>query len=313
MQTQTSWRITLPALIRDGLADVREDALVERVAGKWTATSSTRLLERVENVACGLRELGVGAGDRVALISANRVDWIVADFGILVAGSVVVPIFPTQALDQVQFILENSEAKAVFVDTQAAADRLKTIPHLPPVVIFEGAGDNSLRALEERGASLRAAHPELPAAYEAKIDPDDLAILIYTSGTTGMPKGVMLTHHNLSFVVRSSFDYGFGIVDRDDAVLSVLPFSHIYEHMIIYGFISSNLRYHICHNPDELLADLRDVRPVAMTCVPRIFERMLAGLTGKALAEGGLKAKLVPWALGTGREYMRAKTFGKRV
>ena len=313
MQTDAAYRSTLPALIRQGLSAPRPDALIERVAGVWTPTSSERLMERIENLACGLRDLGTAAGDRIALIAPNSVDWIVSDFGILVAGLVVVPVFPTQALDQVQYILENSEAKAVLVDSQAAADRLKTIPNLPPVFVFAAQGDGSLAELEARGARARAAHPENPRAFEAAIDPEDLAVLIYTSGTTGMPKGVMLTHHNIAFTVGSSFDYGFGAIDVHDPVLSVLPFSHIYEHMIIYGFIRTGVRYYVCHSPDELLADLRDVRPVAMTSVPRIFERMLAGVTGKALAEGGLKAKLVPWALRTGRNYMRAKTKGERI
>lgn len=314
MQNDVSvYRTTLPALIRSGLAGARPDALVERVAGTWVSSSSDRLLERIENLACGLRDLGINAGERVALIAPNSVDWIVSDFGILMAGLVVVPVFPTQALDQVQFILENSEAKALLVDSQAAADRLKTIPNLPPVFIFKATGAGSLAALEARGAAVRAAHPGLPEAYETAIDPEDLAVLIYTSGTTGMPKGVMLTHHNIAFTAGSSFDYGFGAVDVGDPVLSVLPFSHIYEHMIVYGFVRTGVKYFICHNPDELLADLRDVRPVAMTSVPRIFERMIAGVTGKALAEGGLKAKLVPWALEVGREYMRVKTAGTRI
>ncbi|MFN2529060.1 MAG: long-chain fatty acid--CoA ligase [Candidatus Baltobacteraceae bacterium] len=295
------------------MAEFRAEALVERVKGSWTPSSSTAVLERVENLACAIRDLGINPGDRIALISPNRVDWIVSDFGILMAGCVVVPIFPTQALDQVHFILENSEAKAIFIDSHAAAERLQTIPDLPPIYIFDDAGDRSLRALEERGAAVRAARPQLPGAYEEKIDPDDLAILIYTSGTTGTPKGVMLTHHNLSFTVGSSFHYGFGVVGRGDPVLSVLPFSHIYEHMIIYGYIKMSVKYSICHSPDELLADLRDVRPVAMTCVPRIFERMIAGITGRAMAQGGAKAKLVPWALQVGREYKRAKTLGKRL
>jgi long-chain acyl-CoA synthetase len=314
MQTAPAqWRSSLPALIRGGLADYRAEALIERKNGVWTPSSSSAILERVENLACGIRDLGIAAGDRVALIAPNRIDWIVADFGILMAGCVVVPVFPTQALDQVQFILENSEAKAIFVDGATAAQRLQSIPNLPPIYVFDDTGERSLGALEARGAAVRAAKPDLPAAYEEKIDADDLAILIYTSGTTGTPKGVMLTHHNLSFTVGSSFDYGFGVVGPNDPVLSVLPFSHIYEHMIIYGFIKMSVKYYICHSPDELLADLREVRPVAMTSVPRIFERMIAGITGKALAEGGAKAKMVPWALQTGRDYMRAKTLGKRV
>jgi len=304
MQAIAFERTTLPALIRSALAVPRPDALIERVGGRWQPATSEQILERVQNVAAGLRDLGLKAGDRVALISPNRMDWIISDFGILLSGCIVVPIFPTQALDQVSYILENSEAKAILVDTHAAAERLRTIARLPPMFVFDAQGEFSLAGLEARGAAVRRGDPGLVALYEGRIDPQDLAILIYTSGTTGQPKGVMLTHSNLAFAIASSFDYAFADVKAGDAVLSVLPFSHIYEHMIMYGYIRNGTRYSICHGADELLADLQAVRPVAMTCVPRIFERVLAGIAGKAMQAGGLQAKLVPWALRVGREYM---------
>ncbi len=307
MDTSIAARITLPKLIRDAVTpNPRSEALIERQNGVWKPTSDLQMLERVENLACGLRDLGLSAGDRVALISQDCVDWVIADFGVLFAGCVVVPIFPTQALDQVHYILENSQVKLILVDSLVAAQRLRTLPIvLAPIVVFESVGDDSLAMLERRGAEARVSHPDWPQAFETQIQPDDLAILIYTSGTTGEPKGVMLTHHNLGFVVQSTFNYGFGQVAPGDAVLSVLPFSHIYEHMIIYGFMYTRVRHFITHNPEELLADLRDVRPVVMTSVPRIFERLIAGITGKAKAQGGLRAKLVPWALEIGRDYMR--------
>lgn len=299
--------ITLPQLIRDVVTpNPRPEALIERVNGVWKPTSDLQMLERVENLASGLRDLGLSSGDRVALISQNCVDWVIADFGVLFAGCVVVPIFPTQALDQVRYILENSQAKLILVDTVAAAERLHGIPiELPTLVIFERRVDDSLSALERRGAQARVQHPDWPQIFEAKIQPDDLAILIYTSGTTGEPKGVMLTHYNLGFVVQSTFNYGFGKVARGDALLSVLPFSHIYEHMVIYGFMYSGVRHFITHVPEELLADLHDVHPVAMTSVPRIFELLIAGIIAKAKSQGGLRAKLIPWALRIGRDYMR--------
>jgi long-chain acyl-CoA synthetase len=237
------------------------------------------------------------------------VNWIVADFATLFAGCVVVPIFPTQAPDQVAYVLQNSEAKLIFVDTPAAAERLRQLPiQLPPVVVFEGGGEGALAAFEARGADLRAAHPEWPEQFEAPIRPEDLAILIYTSGTTGEPKGVMLSHYNMVFTARSSFDYAFQKVAPGSDVLSVLPFSHIYEHCIVYGNLLVNVHHHICHSVEQLLEDLRDVRPVCMTAVPRIFERVLAGITAKAKVHGGLQAKVVPWALEIGRRYMAAKT-----
>ncbi|MDQ2681571.1 MAG: long-chain fatty acid--CoA ligase [Candidatus Eremiobacteraeota bacterium] len=309
MITPSAQPQTLPQLIRRAVAaGARPKALIERVHGKWTAISDAQMLDRVESVACGLRDLGLSAGDRVALVSQNCVDWVIADLGVLFAGCVVVPIFPTQALDQVQYILKNSAAKIIFVDTAAAAKRLQTLGiDLPSIVLFEGMSQDSLAALERRGKAARAVHSDWPQTFERAIAPDDLAVLIYTSGTTGEPKGVMLSHNNIGFVVQSTFSYGFGHVKRGDATLSVLPFSHIYEHMIIYGYAYSGVRHFISHAPEELLADLRDVRPIAMTSVPRIFERLLAGIAGKAKAQGGSRARLVPWALEIGRHYIRMK------
>lgn len=309
MEDQLPARETLPALIRRSLAQPRDAVLVERVDGTWTPTSSTQLMTRVAHLASAIRDMGLSQGDRVALIAADCVDWIVADFATLFAGCVVVPIFPTQAPDQVAYILQNSESKLIFVDTPAAAERLGRLQMpLPPLVVFQGGGDDSLAAFEARGALAHERHPDWPRSFEAQIKPEDLAILIYTSGTTGEPKGVMLSHYNLAFTAQSSFAHAFNIIVPGSDVLSVLPFSHIYEHCIIYGFMLAGVHHHISHNVDELLIDLRDVRPVSMTAVPRIFERVLAGITGKAKLHGGLQAKLVPWALETGRRYMSAKT-----
>jgi long-chain acyl-CoA synthetase len=302
---------TLPHLIRRALAKPRDEVLFERVAGKWTPTSSARLLERAENVACAIRDAGLSAGDRVALVAHNSIDWIVCDFGIFFSGCVVVPIYPTQALDHTAYILRHSGAKLVFVDSDATLQHLRqSRAELPRVVEFDSSGPEGLAAFESRGAAIRAEHPELPGAYEATLVPDDLAVLIYTSGTTGDPKGVMLSHDNLTFDAQSTFGYGLEQIVPEDYALSVLPFSHIYEHTFIYIFLLSGVRYAICHDPNQLLADLRDIRPAVMTSVPRIFDRVLAGVKGQALKTGGLQGKLVPWALKVGREYAYAKTFG---
>jgi len=304
---------TLPNLIRRALAEPRAEALVERVDGVWTPTSSARLLERVESVACAIRDTGLAAGDRVALVSHNCVSWIVADFATLFAGCVVVPIFPTQALDHVAYILRHSGARLIFVDTQQTEQRLhESGVTLPRVVRFDSNGEEGFAAFEAVGAAIRARRPELPDAYEATLLPDDLAVLIYTSGTTGLPKGVMLSHDNLAFDAQVSLTCGFEGLDGKRDVISVLPYSHIYEHTLIYIYLIAKVRYFICHDPNDLLNDLRDVRPSEMTAVPRIFDRVLAGVKGQALRAGGLQARLVPWALNVAREYMRALTFGPR-
>lgn len=311
VSTELPAKETLPNLIRRTLAQPRDEALVERVDGAWKATSSETLLERVQNVACAIRAAGLVAGDRVALISHNCVDWIVADFAALFAGCVVVPIYPTQALDHTAYILEHSGARLIFVDSAATLGHLnESGVTLPRVVRFDEAGAGGLAAFEAAGAVIRAANPELPAAYEATLVPDDLAVLIYTSGTTGAPKGVMLSHDNLAFDAQVSLACGFEGIEGGRDVISVLPYSHIYEHTLIYIYLVAKVRYFICHDPNELLHDLRDVRPSEMTAVPRIFDRVLAGVKGQARSAGGLQARLVPWALAVGRRYMFSKTFG---
>lgn len=303
---------TLPHLIRRALAQPKDERLLERVDGTWTATSSSRLLERVENVACAIRDAGLSARDRVALVAHDCVDWIVCDFGTLLAGCVVVPVYPTQALDHTAYILGHSGAKLVFVDSEATLGHLRDSgADLPRTVVFDATGNQGLRAFEQRGAAIHAEHPEFPAAYEATVTPDDLAVLIYTSGTTGDPKGVMLSHDNLTFDAQATFGYGLENIQPDDYALSVLPYSHIYEHTFIYIFLLAGVHYAICHEPTELLADLRDIRPAIMTSVPRIFDKVLAGVKGQALKTGGLQGKLISWALRVGREYAYATTFGK--
>jgi len=301
---------TLPHLIRRSLAEPRDEVLVERSGTGWTPTSSQKLLERMNDVACAIRDAGLSAGDRVALVAHNCVDWIVADFATFCAGCVVVPVYPTQALDHTKYILEHSEAKLIFVDNAATLEHLRASgATLPRCVLFDSNGDDGIAAFEKRGAQVRAEHPELPGAYEDALHPDDLAVLIYTSGTTGNPKGVMLSHDNLTFDSQAALAAGLQVIAPGSDVLSVLPFSHIYEHTIIYIYLLAGVRYFICHDPAELIGDLRDVRPVVMTSVPRIFDRILAGVRGNAMKAGGMQARMVPWALAVGREYMKAKVF----
>jgi long-chain acyl-CoA synthetase len=304
---------TLAQLIRRALAPPRAQVLSERVNGAWTATSSAELLERVQNAACAIREAGLAPGDRIALVARDCVDWIVSDFAILFAGCVVVPIYPIQALDHTAYILEHSDAKLIFVDSNATLAHVRASGSpVPRAVVFDSSGDDGMTAFEAAGSAVRANRPELPGAYEATLHPDDLAVLIYTSGTTGNPKGVMLSHDNLAFDASSSLLCGLDDLVEGGAVLSVLPYSHIYEHTITYIYLLAGVRCFICHDAGELLADMRDVRPSVMTSVPRIFDRVLAGVKGQAMKAGGLQAKLVPWALAVGRKYMRAKTFGGR-
>jgi len=244
-------------------------------------------------------------------MSPNRVDWIVANLGILSAGAVSVPIYATQAHDQVEHILTDAETKLLFVDADRTAEALRASGlRLPPVISFDANGEHGLAALEAAGRSARAADPGALAAIAARVAPDDLAVLIYTSGTTGTPKGVMLSHGNIASNVVNSFALVEEVLRPGDPVLSILPYAHIYESTNVFGYLLRGTTVHINRALEKLLDDLQSVRPKMVFAVPRIFERMLNAMLARAKAEGGVRSKLIPWALYTGRDYMRAKHNG---
>jgi len=287
---------TLPAFIAERLASPRPVALAERRGGQTVSLSAREVHRRAAAVARDLHGRGIERGDRVAILADNSVEWLIADFGILYAGCVVVPMFATTADDQIAFILADSAAKLLFVADEASAARLRTaIPNPPPLVALTTLREPPADDNDE--TTLRS--------YREGIAPDDLAVLIYTSGTTGQPKGVMLSHRNIVSDVMSAFDPADSALHEGETGLSVLPFAHIYEHTNALGYLNNGLIHYVT-TPDHLLEDMRVIRPTWVAFVPRIFERLNAGIIGSARAAGGAKAKLVPWALAVGTDYERA-------
>jgi long-chain acyl-CoA synthetase len=304
---------TLPQFLTEYLRLPRERAFAERLgAPEWRFTSTTRMLERAGAIACALREAGLAAGDRVVLMSNNRVDWIAVDFGILFAGCVPVPTYATIALDQLDYILADSSAKLLFVETEAQAARVRAgCPHAPRIIAFDAGGSDGLTAFEGIGAARAAADPAAALRLADGVAPTDLAVLIYTSGTTGNPKGVMLTHDNLIANAVSAYTYGLeGVETQGQIVLSVLPYAHIYEHTGLLGYFFVGYDVYVTQ-PDFFLDDLRASHPFAVSLVPRIFERILTGILAAAAAQGGEAAAMVPGALDIARRHAAALHAGR--
>jgi long-chain acyl-CoA synthetase len=300
----------LPAFIAERLSQPRSIALAERVDGRTIALSAEDVHRRAAAVAFALRARGIRAGDRVAILSENQLAWLIADFGILYAGAVVVPMFATVAEDQLAYILKDAEAKLVFAGDAAAAGRVRdAMPEPPPIVVFGASGDDGMDAFVRSGEPSFAARPSELAEFTAQLALDDLAVLIYTSGTTGTPKGVMLSQRNVISNVYGAYNPAETGFSAGETALSVLPFAHIFEHTDSLGYLYNGITQYVT-TPDRLLEDLRAVRPHYVACVPRIFERVLAGIVANALEAGGLKAKLVPWAIDTGTAYERAARAG---
>lgn len=277
--------------------------------GKWIKRGSKLLIDQIDTRALGMRARGLQPGDRVALMSPNRIDWVVTNFAILRAGGVTVPVYATQAHDQVGFILADCEARLLVVDGIATLDALRASDvDLPPTITLDGNGEDSIAYVEASGRTALSVDSAALATIAEHVSPSDLAMLIYTSGTTGQPKGVMLTHNNIASNATDSFELISDTIAPGDAVLSVLPFAHIYESTNVFGYLLRGLVVYVNARIDAMLEDLRAVEPVVLFGVPRIYERILVAIRSKAKAGTGLKAKLVPWALDIGRDYMRLKS-----
>ncbi len=293
----------LTSCIRATLDGPDRPLYAERGSDGWQTTGSAAMRARVDALALELSAHGVGLGDRVALMASNSVNWIVADFAILGCGATVVPIYSTQAVDQVGHILANSGAKFLFIESMALRDKLGAQVTLPTIA-FDDPSPAGLAAWERAG-KVR----DTPGAAEAllrDLDPSALAVLIYTSGTTGMPKGVMLSHRNIASNAEASFSLVAESFLPGDPVLSILPFAHIYEHANLFGYLLRGVTVSISHAVEQILDDMRAVRPKFVFAVPRIFEKILASIVTRARTKGGVQAKLVPWALAVARDHARA-------
>ncbi len=299
----------------------KQDALNHKIAGKWINIPAEIFVERVRNVALGLAELGTKPGDRIALLSENRPEWSIADLAILSLGAINVPIYTTQAVDQVRYILTDSGARAIFISNRKlfkhVSKALEGLDFLERIIFFdETAGDNierstALESLERKGQERSLNKPAAFGAYLKAIRPEDLATIIYTSGTTGEPKGVMLTHSN--FISNVLSITGGLPISATDTALSVLPLSHIFERTGFYVFCYAGVSVYYTASFDQVAENLREVRPTVMTAVPRLFEKVYHRIVKKGFSQKGWKRRVFVRSLAVGQRYAEAKDKGKFV
>jgi len=309
---------TLNQLFLDAVAKFsRPDALQVKRNGRYEPISHETLANRVRHVALGLAELGVRSGDRVAILSENRPEWAIADYACLTDGITDVPIYPNLPSEQVAYILRDSGAVAIFVSNAGQASKIAPIraecPALRHVITFAATPDNAdttLAALEASGETVD--NEARRVAYRARalaVRPGDVATLIYTSGTTGEPKGVMLTHDNIySNVMASASAIPFA---GDDACLSFLPLSHIFERMgghYLMFHTGTSIAY--AESIDTVPINMSEVRPTLLMSVPRLYEKMYARILDNALSGGGVKKRIFFWARGVADRWADVKLAG---
>ncbi|MFI9241733.1 AMP-dependent synthetase/ligase [Streptomyces sp. NPDC053086] len=280
---------------------------------EWKSLSWAQAADRVYAIAAGLIELGVQSEQRVALASSTRVEWILADLGIMCAGGATTTVYPQTNADESSFILSDSESRVLIAEDAAqvakAVERRAELPALTKVVVIDPAGVEtddwviSLAELEQRGAAYLEKNPELIKERVGAITKGQLATLIYTSGTTGRPKGVRLPHDNWAYMAKAIASTG--LVTIDDVQYLWLPLAHVFGKVLTSGQIEVGHVTAVDGRVDKIIENLPVVRPTYMAAVPRIFEKVYNGVAAKAREGGPAKYKIFQWAAEVAREYAK--------
>ena len=285
-------------------------AVLHKREGSYRPVSSEDLRRRVSTFALRLGAQGIGGGDRFAILSENRLEWLVTDYAVLGLGAVNVPLYPTFPEGDIEYILRHSEAKGILVSTADQLAKVENIwprlPHLNFLVVADKA--NSSNALvrdwwEMTESPAENAEDDWSRFRQQALlaQSSDLASIIYTSGTTGTPKGVLLTHGNIvSNVVANAARVPLG---SPDLAMSFLPLCHIYERMLDYLYFMKGVTIAYAESFEALSANLLEVRPEVMAVVPRVFEKVYAKIQANLESAPLLKKKLFAWARAVGRQY----------
>jgi long-chain acyl-CoA synthetase len=282
-------------------APAREDLLaMRRDDGTVVFCSSAQFVVGVLAVRRWLQELGLKAGDRVAIWAANCPEWHIADFGCQTAGLIVVPLYATAPVAQVEFILSHSEARAVLFAAEMQSTVLSDLKNRLPALQGLLALDDRSAPWHDRFSDLsRPVRPE-PEALESvralaqSLSDESVASIVYTSGTTGQPKGVMLTHANICFNLRQCIvRLEFRSVDR---ALSVLPLAHVFERILCYGYFARGIAI-AYGDPHDLKKLLPVHRPGVMGCVPRVLEKILETVHAEIDLQSERRRRLARWML----------------
>ena len=280
------------------------DFMAGKVNGELKTISTLAFSELTDEMAYGLLSLGLTAGDKIALISTNRMAWQIIDLGIAKICAHNVPIYPNITARDYSYILNDAEVKLVFVENQDLYDKIssiagevKSLEHI--YTIEEISGAKHWKSLLELGR--KSPQANTMKELQAKADPDALHTFVYTSGTTGNPKGVMLSHNNIisqMTAVEKVIPFG-----SDDRAISFLPLCHIFERTIEYMYMYKGCSIYYAENMETIGENLKEYQPTIMPTVPRLLEKVYDKIMAKGHDLKGIKKGLFFWAIRLGLEY----------
>ena len=295
----------------------KPDMLAAKEQGVWRTYSTEEVVHQIEKLATGLLRHGISGNDlspegqdKIAIISNNRPEWIIVDQACQQTGAVLTPIYPTINSLELKFILNDAAVKLIFVSDKTLYDKVCSvkdeIPSLKDIFTFEKieGAHHWTGLLATPGTEEKATIAQIKNA----IRPEHLATIIYTSGTTGVPKGVMLSHHNIMSNVLAS--YPILPMDKEGKTLSFLPLNHVYERMLNYLYIYAGVSVYYAENMDTIGENLREVKPYIFTTVPRLLEKVYERILTKGLELSGIKKKLFFWSMALGERFEINKDMG---
>jgi len=321
---------TIPVLLRNVVSSVHNENstfLLHKVGLSWEEISYKQTLLNADAISSYFLEMGICKGDRLALLIENCPDYIYYDQGLQQIGAVNVSIYPTLSESEIEYILNDSNARTILIGNHFLFKKILKIanncPDLQRIIpVFDdfekysqnisvNAGIISFKKLIGEGKSKISYYQNKLDALRESVLPSDLSSLIYTSGTTGIPKGVMLTHANFVENVRVCL-YQIPVIDENETFLSFLPLSHVFERTATYHVCcAKGCKIAFSESLELLARNMAEVRPTVMSCVPRLLERIHDKAMKSGTAGGGTKAKIFLWALETGKQYRQVLEAGK--
>lgn len=302
---------TLPRLLLKATeAHRKSEAFRFKRNGHWDSLSHDQFLLHVEELFFALRALGVRGGDRVAIISENRVEWAIADYAGLCLGASIVPIYPTLSAPQIEALLRDCRPIVVFISTAALLDKLHAVRagySARYVVVFDTEvyqpGVIRVDALYEMGKQSAYDYPGEFRRNLMAVDPDDVATIIYTSGTTGIPKGAMLTHWNL--VSNIAATRAVLPLSADDVNLSFLPLAHIFQRHVDYASLDAGTTIVYAESLAAVQENIMDVHPTFAAGVPRFFEKVYSRIMSEVSRGPAIRRRIFEKAVRVGKESAR--------
>ncbi len=287
--------------------------------GVWKKYSTQEVKDIVDKLAAGLIHLGMSAHDmtiegrdKIAVMSNNRPEWLFLDLAVQKIGAILVPLYPTLSVNELEFVLNDAGVKLVFVSDKDLFEKVQSIRNKLPTVQAVFTFNDIQPSLHWKEILNKPTQDDFIALNQAssKIDYEDLATIIYTSGTTGVPKGVMLSHKNiLSNVISSSPVFNDFIVKNDKA-LSFLPLNHIFERMVSYIYLFNGVSIYYAESIEKIGENLKEVKPSVFTTVPRLLEKVYERIMGRGQELTGIKKKLFFWAVDIASRYDVSKNQG---